>query len=54
MYTCANCNIHACREAEPENMPKNCPIRNKELVEEVKEEYGKPYWSTTDTASGPD
>ena len=42
MYTCANCNIHACREAEPENMPKNCPIRNKELVEEVKEEYGKP------------
>lgn len=42
MYTCASCSVHACREAEPENMPKNCPIRNKELIEEVKKEYEKP------------
>lgn len=42
MYTCASCTIHACRDAEHKNMPKNCPIRQENLVEEVKAEYAKP------------
>ena len=35
MYTCADCGIHACREKEHENMPKNCPMRGEELVKEA-------------------
>ncbi len=42
MYTCANCTIHACRDAHHENQPANCPIRNEKLVKEALEEYRKP------------
>ena len=42
MYTCADCGIHACREKEHENMPKNCPMRGEELVKEAMAEYKDP------------
>ena len=42
MYTCANCTIHACREENPEKMPKNCPIRNQELIETALQTYALP------------
>lgn len=35
MYTCAQCAIHACSKENPEQMPKNCPIRNQDLMERV-------------------
>ena len=35
MYTCANCSIYACREENPEKLPKNCPIRNSEKIGEA-------------------
>lgn len=42
MYTCAKCTIHACCDENHENQPKNCPIRQEELVKEALEEYRKP------------
>ena len=33
MYTCANCTVYACRQENPEKLPKNCPIRNTEQME---------------------
>lgn len=42
MYTCANCTIHACCDENHENQPKNCPIRQEELVKEALAEYRKP------------
>lgn len=33
MYTCANCTVYACREENPEKLPKNCPIRKPELID---------------------
>ncbi|MCI7795501.1 MAG: DUF1847 domain-containing protein [Lachnospiraceae bacterium] len=42
MYTCANCTVHACRDAEHKDMPKNCPMRQEEMLKEVKEEYRDP------------
>ncbi|HJC47346.1 MAG TPA: DUF1847 domain-containing protein [Candidatus Lachnoclostridium pullistercoris] len=41
MYTCAKCGVHACRTGEKDRLPKNCPIRREELLEEAMEEYGK-------------
>ena len=35
MYTCANCTVYACREESPEKLPKNCPIRKPELIEQA-------------------
>lgn len=42
MYTCASCTIHACREEGHENMPKNCPMHQEDLVAEALEEYKDP------------
>ncbi len=42
MYTCAHCTIHACKDPEHKNMPKNCPMRQEKLVNEAKKEYEKP------------
>lgn len=42
MYTCANCTVHACRDAEHKDMPKNCPMRQEEMIKEVREEYKDP------------
>ncbi|MBC8535977.1 DUF1847 domain-containing protein [Feifania hominis] len=40
MYTCASCTVHACRTGERDKLPKNCPIRNGELMETAFEQYG--------------
>lgn len=39
MYTCAQCAIHACSQESPERMPKNCPMRNQELMEQAFSAY---------------
>lgn len=39
MYTCAKCTVYACREASPDKLPKNCPIRNEKLMETALETY---------------
>lgn len=42
MYTCASCTIHGCSEAEPERIPANCPMRNREMMKRIFKEYEKP------------
>jgi len=42
MYTCAHCKIWACATGEREKMPKNCPMRNMDMVSRVKAEYDAP------------
>lgn len=32
MYTCADCAVRACEQEAHETLPKNCPIRNRELM----------------------
>ena len=32
MYTCASCTVRACRSGDKDNLPKNCPIREEDLV----------------------
>lgn len=39
MYTCAQCAIHACREKDPECLPKNCPMHNKTLMQDAFAQY---------------
>lgn len=39
MYTCAQCAIHACGQESPEKMPKNCPMRKKELMDSALQSY---------------
>ena len=39
MYTCAQCAIHACGQAEPEKLPKNCPMRDETLMAQALETY---------------
>lgn len=40
MYTCAQCAVHACGQAEPEKLPKNCPMRDGMLMDKALETYG--------------
>lgn len=40
MYTCAQCAVHACSVPEPEQLPKNCPMRDHSLMEQALETYG--------------
>ena len=42
MYTCAQCAKHACYHNDPSAMPKNCPIREQEFMEETFQEYFNP------------
>ena len=42
MYTCAKCGAIACGEREPEKVPKNCPIRNTEVLESAFGSYLDP------------
>lgn len=42
MYTCASCTVRACRSGDKDNLPKNCPIREKDLVDQVLEKYQQP------------
>ena len=40
MYTCAQCAVYACSQAAPDQLPKNCPIREKPLMEQALAAYG--------------
>lgn len=42
MYTCANCNVLACGNEKKENLPKNCPMREHELMLEILKVYDEP------------
>lgn len=42
MYTCASCTIHACKDPEHKNKPKNCPMRQEEMLKEIRKEYDRP------------
>ena len=42
MFSCASCNILACRTGELEKIPKNCPMQDREFFDKVLEEYFKP------------
>lgn len=39
MYTCANCNVLACAGGTKENLPKNCPMRQKETMAAALQKY---------------
>ena len=41
MYTCAECSVLACRKENRGNMPKNCPMNNRENIEQIIQEYKK-------------
>lgn len=32
MYTCAQCSVYACGQAEPDRLPKNCPMCDQALM----------------------
>ncbi len=40
-YTCANCQKHECSKKDKGALPQNCPMNNKELMDEALEEYFK-------------
>ncbi|MEG0069891.1 DUF1847 domain-containing protein [Cetobacterium sp.] len=39
MYSCANCKVYGCRNGEFDLMPNNCPTKEKEFQEEIKNIY---------------
>jgi len=39
MYTCAVCNEKACKKGQGDKYPKNCPSREVEKLEEIREMY---------------
>lgn len=41
MYTCADCAVQVCRKEDRQQMPKNCPIRNAEVMDTALAAYGK-------------
>ena len=41
-YTCAGCAVRACSNEEKENLPKNCPMRDRELMDEAFGAYALP------------
>lgn len=41
MYTCASCTVCACSHEHPQAMPKNCPMREEELVRASLDQYGE-------------
>lgn len=42
MYTCASCKKHSCRTGDLKNAPQNCPCRETEALEKIKEQYQDP------------
>ncbi len=42
MYTCAQCGVLACAQADREKLPSNCPIRKQELLDTALETYQLP------------
>lgn len=41
MFTCASCAILACQSGKLEEMPKNCPMRDRAFFDQVVQEYLK-------------
>lgn len=41
-YTCADCTVYACRQEDHSKMPKNCPMLDKELMDEAVAVYKSP------------
>ena len=41
-YTCARCAVRACSEENPEKLPKNCPMRDGERMDEAFAAYALP------------
>lgn len=41
MYTCASCAIHACNQRTGEDMPANCPMRDRQLIDAALERYSE-------------
>ena len=39
MYTCANCGVLACGDANHKNMPHNCPMRDEEMNRQALSRY---------------
>ena len=42
MFTCASCHVMACRTGQLDQMPKNCPMQDRELFDQALQEYFKP------------
>ena len=42
MFTCAQCAIEACRSGQLDKLPKNCPMHDRALFEQILTEYFKP------------
>ncbi len=42
LYTCSSCTLHTCEKPEVGTYPKNCPVLQKEFMDEVKTKY-EPY-----------
>ena len=42
MYTCASCTVHGCERHEFEDLPKNCPMRDREKLDKILEDYRDP------------
>lgn len=42
MYTCASCKKHSCRTGNLEDAPQNCPCRETDELEKIKEQYWDP------------
>ncbi|MGI5962718.1 MAG: DUF1847 domain-containing protein [Lawsonibacter sp.] len=41
MFTCASCSILACKSGQLDQMPKNCPMRDRAFFDQVVQEYFK-------------
>lgn len=41
MFTCASCTILACKSGQLDQMPKNCPMRDRAFFDRVVQEYFK-------------
>lgn len=42
MYTCANCSVLACASGDKSKMPSNCPMKNEEMMTEIRKAYQEP------------
>lgn len=42
MYSCANCTVYACSEANPKKLPNNCPMKVSDLMETALDAYRLP------------
>ena len=42
MYTCADCTIHGCERQSFDSIPKNCPMRDRSVLDRILDEYREP------------